>query len=277
MRQCGTALREGQRGRSRLRDDAHIAYKYLSGNGIGLEDKLASIRRVQRIHAFIPACDIAAVIATQKMKLQCSILAAGLLSSLVSAQGGFGGPPKQERVEVTKVEGFKWTDPFANRKYKRFTPKCSVKQTFQAFEYELRDMGEEPPKGLAAFGDGLKKVFRSREYPGGWGGWDKHRDDRSILMMEYFDMPVKVREWIEEQERDDGEGKGLFAVFNKPAVGNKVYNTVTPPAPEKAAGLRPLDKKKLVFFAPGAMYDILPLWVAADSGCEGKWRFGALS
>ena len=37
-----------------------------------------------------------------------------------------------------------------------------------------------------------------------------------------------------------------------------------------APGLRPLDKKKLVVFAPGAVYDILPLWVADKSGCQGS-------
>jgi len=198
---------------------------------------------------------------------QC-ILTVGLLVAAASAQ--FGAPKEQPKAEVTKVETFKWTDPFANRKYKRFTPSCNAKQTFQAFEYQLHDLGDEQPLGLAPFGDALKKVFREREYPGSWGGWDHHQYDRNLLMMEYWDVPVKVREWIEDQERNDGEGKGLFAVYTKPAPGNKVHNTVTPPAPEKAAGLRPLDKKKLVFFAPGAIYDILPLWVAANSKCEAE-------
>jgi hypothetical protein len=193
------------------------------------------------------------------------LLAAGLL---VASATAFGSAPKP-KPEVTKVEDFKWTDPFANRKYKRFAPACDAKQTFQAFEYELYDLSEEPPLGMGPFDDALKKVFNTREYPGSWGGWDKHQYDRNLLMMEYHDMPVKVREWIEDQERNDGEGKGLFAVFNKPAQGNKAHKTVSPPLAEKAAGLRPLDKKKLVFFAPGALYNILPLWVASGSGCEG--------
>jgi hypothetical protein len=200
------------------------------------------------------------------MRIAQCMLAAGLLASSASA---FGGTKPTPKPEITKVEGFKWTDPFASRKYKRFTPSCDAKQTFQAFEYQLHDLSDEQPLGLAPFDEALKKVFRSREYPGSWGGWDHHQYDRTLLMMEYWDVPLKVREWIEDQERSDGEGKGLFAVYTKPAVGNKVHNTVTPPSLQKAATLRPLDKKKLVLFAPGAIYDTLPLWVAAGSKCEG--------
>jgi hypothetical protein len=203
------------------------------------------------------------------MKLQSCILTTCLLAPVASALGPNG--PKS-KAQMTKVESFKWTDPFANRKYKRFTPTCESTKTFRAHEYELHDLSIEPPLGLWPFDEALKKVFKTREYPGSWGGWDQHQYDRNLLMMEYWDLPIRVREWIEDQERNNGEGKGLFAVYTKPAEGNKVYNTVTPPSLEKVAGLRPLDKKKLVFFAPAALYTVLPLFVAEDSICEGKSR-----
>jgi len=89
-------------------------------------------------------------------------------------------------------------------------------------EYLLDDVSEEAPFGLAAFQTALKEVFSVREYPGSWDGIDPYGYDRNLLQMEYADLPVKVREWIEEQERSDGPGKGLFAVFKKLAPGIKV-------------------------------------------------------
>jgi hypothetical protein len=91
-------------------------------------------------------------------------------------------------------------------------------------------------------------------------------------MMEYSDLPIPVREWIEDQERDEGPGKGLFAVYEKPTgADDKILNVVKFPSKGMAPGLRPLDQKKVVLFAPGAVYDILPLWVAEGSKCKGAY------
>lgn len=204
------------------------------------------------------------------MKVKTSTIAACILATVVGTATAIGPHAPKPKVQMTKVEDFKWTDPFADRKYKRFTPSCEMTKTFQAYEYQLHDLQLAFPKGLWAFETALKKVFAAREYPGSWGGWDEHQYDRTLLFMDYADMPLKVREWIEHQERTDGEGKGLFAVYNKPAEGNKVHDVVAPPPLEKAEALRPLDRKKVVLFAAGALYDILPLWVAEGSECAGQ-------
>lgn len=89
-------------------------------------------------------------------------------------------------------------------------------------------------------------------------------------MMEYSEVPIPVREWIEDQERNEGQGKGLFAVYEKPSdADDKILNVVKFPSKGMAPALRPLDQKKVVLFAPGAVYDILPLWVAEGSKCKG--------
>ena len=116
--------------------------------------------------------------------------------------------------------------------------------------------------------DGLKKFFTGREYPGGWSGIDVHGPSRSLLMMEYVDVPIKVKAWIEEKEPEDDKGKPLFAVFQKPTeVNAKVNDTVDVSSPVD----RSLDEDKIMVFAPGAIYHILPLWAAGGGGdCQGN-------
>ncbi|KAK0615553.1 hypothetical protein B0T17DRAFT_474298, partial [Bombardia bombarda] len=202
-----------------------------------------------------------------------SLLAAAILATTTSAIGPAvpGGVPAAERPagKPTKLDSWKWTDPFSSHRIKKFAPACSAEQTFHAAEYLLDDMAEAPPLGLLPYREALKKVFAHREYPGSWDGIDPHGYDRNVLMMGYADVPVKVREWIEEQERSDGAGRGLFAVYDRPTgEGDAVKKTVRVPAEPIAPALRPLDKKKVVIFAPGALYEVLPLWVAETSECQ---------
>ncbi len=195
--------------------------------------------------------------------------AMGLLISVASAFGP-PGVPERPAGRPSKMEDFKWSDPWAARKMKKFEAACESEKTFHASEFLLDDLAADPPLGIKPFSEGLKKIFKGREYPGSWNGIDPHGYDRNLLMMDYSDVPIKVKEWIEDQEINDGEGKGLFAVYPKPAdEESQVLNTVrfTKPVP---LALRPLDKKRVVLFAPGAVYDILPLWVAEGSNCEGK-------
>ena len=90
--------------------------------------------------------------------------------------------------------------------------------------------------------------------------------------MKYSDVPIAVREWIEDNERtEDSALKGLFAVYNRAAEGARPKETVvvaaTPsPIPESE---RKADEERVVIFAPGALYETLPLWVAEGSGCDG--------
>ncbi|CAK7201381.1 hypothetical protein SEUCBS139899_004085 [Sporothrix eucalyptigena] len=225
------------------------------------------------------------------MKLSSSLSAAQFVAA-VMAFGAHNEPPKGV---VGPTENFDWADPFHDhRLVNKLSPACSIERTFSANEFQLHDLYEHDPKGLWAFGDVLKTIFQGRPYPGGWDGLDPHMYDRPLLYMNYSDMPIAVREWIEEGERvpenldDEDEAdkkkrearKNLFAVFERPMEPmKKVTKTVTPPkTAAKAAQLRPLDAKRVVIFAPGALYGILPLWVAeaaeskaeGTAGCNGK-------
>ncbi|EMT63764.1 hypothetical protein FOC4_g10014011 [Fusarium odoratissimum] len=126
---------------------------------------------------------------------------------------------------------------------------------------------EPPPKGLKPWSKGLKAVFADKEYPGGWLGLDPHLNGRSLLLMNYDQMPLLVRRWIEQQERTDGKGKALFAVLEKPKNDeDEIEKVVQFPEADKID--RDNDKDKVAIFAPGALYGILPLWTAETSKCE---------
>lgn len=161
-----------------------------------------------------------------------------------------------------KPETWRWRYPFAEETMAGWTRTCEATGTFTAREFTLHELMDPFPKGLGGWATGLKEFFAGREYPGGWGGWDRHLHDRNILYMEFKDVPVKVREWIGRQEKEEGEGKGLFAVFKRP-VGEEVIETTV--GIEEGE-----DEDKVVMFAPGALYEVLPLWVAQGSECEGE-------
>ncbi|KAH7324499.1 hypothetical protein B0I35DRAFT_332081, partial [Stachybotrys elegans] len=183
-----------------------------------------------------------------------------------SANAMFGGkPPPQPKPHV--VGDFLWSDPFQLDSLSSFEADCEAVATMEAYEYTLHDLNNPFPKGLGAWAGGLKTLFGNREYPGSWGGWDRHLSDRSILLMEYSKVPLQVRQWIETEDRTGGPGKGLFGVFEKPVEEDeKVTETVTFPSPAKVE--REKDADKVVIFAPGALYHILPLWPAGTSECK---------
>lgn len=205
------------------------------------------------------------------MKFNTAALAACCLGLGAAALGpAVPGQAPRPEGKPTKMEDFKWADPFSSSKIRKFAAACEAEKTFNAREYLLDDLQEKPPLGLWHWSEALKKLFAGRQYPGSWDGWDPHGYDRNLLMMEYSEVPIPVREWIEEQERTDGEGKGLFGVYEKPKDDeHRIQNVVKFPTKGMTPALRPLDKKKIVLFAPGAIYDLLPLWVAEDSNCKG--------
>ncbi|KAI9167287.1 Cruciform DNA-recognizing protein 1 [Paramyrothecium foliicola] len=200
------------------------------------------------------------------MKVTSAPLAIALLAGSANALFGKKPPPKPE---TDLVKGFSWKNPFTTDAISAFEPTCEASGTFPAFEYSLHNLMERQPKGLYSWAKGLKSFFSGREYPGSWAGWDRHLHDRSILLMEYKDIPVEVREWIEDQDRSDGEGKGLFAIFDKPKdEDEQLTATVTFPKADEVD--RTQDEQKVAIFAPGALYPVLPLWVAGSSSCKDK-------
>ncbi|OHF01505.1 hypothetical protein CORC01_03261 [Colletotrichum orchidophilum] len=206
------------------------------------------------------------------MKSTSLPLAATLVAGAASAFQV--GKPPVPQAKTTMADNFPWRDPFTSKTADTYTPTCSSSNTFSATQYTLHDLFDKPPTGLFPWSEGLKTFFSGREYPGGWAGLDRHMYDRNVLMMEYADVPVRVREWIEEEERradgdgDGGSGKGLFAVFEKPA-GEEDKITERVAVPDEAGDVeRELDGERVVIFAPGALYPVLPLFVADGSDCE---------
>ena len=199
-----------------------------------------------------------------KFAASLALAAAGCASA---GKVTFGKPPP---INVpTPAENFTWSDPFAQPAIRNFDVTCSTELTFKAGEFLLHDLQAKSPKGLWNYGDALKKVFKDRPYPGGWDGIDRHLHDREVIIMEYSEMPLAVREWIEEQDRTGAAGKGLFAVYEKPGLEEKAEDVVAPPAEGQTIEERAeSDKNKVALFCPGALYSILPLWVAEKSGCK---------
>lgn len=200
------------------------------------------------------------------MKFTTAQIAVPLLASTAQAMFGNKEPPKPT---PNLVDGFAWKDPFASAEIASFESTCEASHVFQALEYTLHDLMKKPPEGLWTWATGLKKFFADRQYPGGWSGYDRHLHDRGILLMDYDQVPLDLRLWIEEEDRNGGNGKGLFAVFDKPKVEGDTFDSVVK-FPEVNEVDRSTDAEKVVLFAPGAIYHVLPLWVADGSQCRGK-------
>ncbi|KAK1580573.1 uncharacterized protein LY79DRAFT_636517 [Colletotrichum navitas] len=203
------------------------------------------------------------------MKSASLPLAASLL--LTATAAGAAGKPPAPQAKTTMADNFPWRDPFAAAAAgsSAYAAACEASATFPAAQYTLHDLFEKPPTGLFNYADGLKAFFSGREYPGGWAGLDRHMYDRNVLLMEYADVPPRARAWIEAQERRDGDGKGLFAVFDKPAsADDKVTQRVVVPPEGEGEVDRALDGDRVAIFAPGALYHVLPLFVADGSDCE---------
>jgi len=204
------------------------------------------------------------------------LLAAALLTGSTTAIGPAApDQPPRLKGKPEKMSSWKWPNPFTSSTVtKKYDPVCTVERTIAAQEYLLDDLSQNPPKGLLPYRDALKSVFGTRDYPGSWDGIDPHGYDRHILFMDYHLMPLKVREWIEDQERSDGPGKGLFAVYPRPLPGTRVLHTVKVPQESPVPKeWRENDDRRIAIFAPGAIYETLPLWVADDSDCAGEFLF----
>ena len=195
-----------------------------------------------------------------------------LLATLLSTATCFEKGPQRLVGKASKMskEEFPWSDPFKSNEIESFAPACEAKKTFKASEFLLDDLSLPPPKGLKPYSSVLKKALKGRAYPGSWDGIDPHGYDRNLIQMEYSDVPLKVREWIEQQELEETSENGLFSVFERKDKNEKAEDTAKPPESRKSGEAAPGDEDKVVLFAPGAIYRALPLWVAEGSDCEGK-------
>lgn len=179
--------------------------------------------------------------------------------------------------EYGVVPSFQWSRPFPEDGTDPggFQVLCRHAASFAARMYRLRDLAEAPPAGLAPWRGGIEAFLRARDYVGSWDGVDHKGEDRELVVMEWAEVPERVRAWIEEQRADESEAnerRWLFGVFEKPeekvagerGEGGGEGQQEAGKASEVASG------GKIVVFPAGALYEILPLWVAKGSGCERK-------
>ncbi|KAF2107129.1 hypothetical protein BDV96DRAFT_470044, partial [Lophiotrema nucula] len=125
-----------------------------------------------------------------------------------------------------------WSPKWKAADLASYTKKCASKATFEA---ELYKLGEMYPS-LESFAPELKVFYHKQHYPGSWNGEDRHGNDRELLKMDYEHLPFAVREWLKNNPK-----QRHFSV-----------------------------QEEIVFFAPGAIYPILPLWVDEPESATGS-------
>lgn len=139
---------------------------------------------------------------------------------------------------------------------------CLAVSSFPAKQYTAADLRRPYPDGLEAWAPMLEHSVEDRTYPGGWEGDELKGDDKLLLLMELTDVPATVRAFVEHKDMDGHSAKRWhFSVLDKPGA-----------APDSAAA-----GDKVMIFAPGALYDILPLWVADNSRCRSMFSFPSIN
>lgn len=131
--------------------------------------------------------------------------------------------------------GKTWSPKWTTSSLIPYKVSCSSTSTYTASIYKLSELYPD----LKEAAPELKVFYNKQHYPGSWDGEDKHGNDRELLKMGYEELPFAVREWMRDHPKQrriatwDGE----------------------------------------VFFAPGAIYPIAPLWVdeSDEAECEGMF------
>ncbi|EMD93143.1 hypothetical protein COCC4DRAFT_65630 [Bipolaris maydis ATCC 48331] len=140
--------------------------------------------------------------------------------------------------EPTPV-GALWTATWNDTTLAPYTQHCRSSSSYTAKIYKLNQLYPD----LAEQAPQLKVFYNKQLYAGSWDGIDVHGVGRELIAMHMTDVPYKVREWLKKETL-----QRHFSV-----------------------------QDDLVFFAPGAIYPLLPLWVEdADddqgSECEGVFE-----
>lgn len=192
------------------------------------------------------------------MKLPTSLFA--LLSHALVASASY----YWDVARVGTVDSFTWTPPFPGdgSALVGYTS-CDSKAYFNATQYKYIDLNEVPPVGLFPWAPAIRHLFNTRAYPGTWHGVNFKGDDRELVLMEYKDVPEAARDWIEAQMKDEAmRAKRFMTILGKPGADGRA------PAYADIENMSP--ENKMFIFAPGELYNFLPLWVAKGSKCDGK-------
>lgn len=126
--------------------------------------------------------------------------------------------------------GALWTATWNDTTLAPYTKSCATRSTYRGAIYKLSQLYPD----LEDFAPQLKVFYNKQLYPGSWSGIDKHGNDRELIKMDMSALPWKVREWIKTERT-----QRHYSVHDD-----------------------------IVFFAPGAVYPILPLWVEGDDSAE---------
>lgn len=170
------------------------------------------------------------------MRLLLPLLSPLLLSVSASASAESQESSSSTPEEPTPV-GALWTAKWNATTLAPYTQHCRSKSSYDAKIYKLNELYPD----LAEQAPQLKVFYNRQLYAGSWDGVDVHGTGRELMVMSVADLPYKVREWLKKESTQ------------------RHYSV----------------QDDLVFFAPGAIYPILPLWVeeaedAAVAGeCEG--------
>ncbi|KNG46228.1 hypothetical protein DDE82_008955 [Stemphylium lycopersici] len=158
------------------------------------------------------------------MKLQTLLLPLLPLSltTTASASENASTPSPNPPTEPTPI-GALWTSTWDTQSLSPYAQHCASTTSHTAKIYKLNQLYPD----LATYAPQLKVFYNKQLYAGSWGGIDVHGVGRELLMMEMADVPVKVRDWMKREKEQ------------------KHYCV----------------QDDVVFFAPGAVYPILPLWV----------------
>jgi len=162
-----------------------------------------------------------------------SLLPPALLAATAYANSDDSPPSSTPAADEPTPVGALWTAQWDSTTLKPYTQHCHSKNTYNAKIYKLNELYPD----LKDAAPQLKVFYNKQLYAGSWGGIDVHGTGRELIQMNMADMPYKVREWL------------------KTEMLQRHYSV----------------QDDMVFFAPGAIYPILPLWVddAEESGCEG--------
>ncbi|KAF2028207.1 hypothetical protein EK21DRAFT_102039 [Setomelanomma holmii] len=152
-----------------------------------------------------------------------------------SSQTSSSAPASGTPFEEPTPVGALWTAKWDTVALQPYTQHCLNRNTYTAKIYKLNELYPD----LKDFAPELKIFYNKQLYAGSWSGIDEHGVKRDLMRMQLGDMPYKVREYLKQHPTQKH-----FSV-----------------------------QDDSVFFAPGAIYPILPLWVdePEDDGleCEG--------
>ncbi|KAF1995468.1 hypothetical protein P154DRAFT_500119 [Amniculicola lignicola CBS 123094] len=160
-----------------------------------------------------------------------TLLSPALFAACALAADPDASPSESAVPEYTPL-GQTWSPKWKAADLSSYTKRCESAASFKASIYTLGQMYPE----LKTFAPELKVFYHRQHYPGSWDGVDKHGNDRELIKMDFDTVPFGVKEWIAKTKQ-------------------RRYSV----------------QEEVVFFAPGAMYSLLPHWVpeSEEKGCDG--------